>query len=60
MLADRGVGDMTKAWDGATVKCEWCGSLLVEYVKDVEHDGGDCEVFECLACSRRMHVELPD
>jgi hypothetical protein len=47
------------AWDGATVKCD-CGSSDCEYVKDVDHDDGSCEVFQCLACNRHFHVELPD
>lgn len=49
-----------KDWAGREVKCDHCGSILTEYIKDVEHDGGDCEVFECLACNHRIHVELPD
>jgi hypothetical protein len=47
-------------WAGATVTCDWCKSTLVQYVKDVDHDDGSCEVFECLACNHRIHVELPD
>lgn len=45
-------------WDGVKVYCT-CGGPT-EYVKDAEHDGGDCEVFRCLTCGKHTHVELPD
>lgn len=51
---------MTICWSGATVKCGDCGSEDVEYVRDEEHDGGDCEVFRCNSCNRTLHIELPD
>jgi len=47
------------AWNGAAVKCD-CGSTNVKYEKDVDHDGGSCEIFRCLDCRKRIHVELPD
>lgn len=50
---------MTTCWSGATVKCD-CGSLRVEYVKDVDHDDGSCEVFKCEDCGASFHIEMPD
>ena len=49
-----------KTWTGATVTCDTCESQNCEYVKDVDHDGGSCEVYKCLDCQSRFHIELPD
>ena len=45
-------------WENRQVWCD-CGGATV-YWRDVEHDGGDCEVFKCLTCGKHIHVELPD
>ena len=50
---------MTKCWSGAEVDCPKCGGE-VEYVKDMDHDFGTCEIFDCLVCGHRIHVEMPD
>ena len=50
---------MANYWNGATVQCD-CGSENVEYVKDVDHDMGTCEVFKCQDCGKSIHNELPD
>lgn len=47
-------------WTGKPAVCEHCDSMNCQYVKDVDHDDGSCEVFDCRACGRRFHVELPD
>jgi hypothetical protein len=48
-------------WTGAQVFCDddECHGR-VDYVEDVDHDDGSCEVFKCRACGKRVHVELPD
>ena len=45
-------------WENRQGWCD-CGGATV-YWRDVEHDGGDCEVFKCLTCGKHIHVELPD
>ena len=30
------------------------------HLRDEEHDGGECEVFECPNCHLVFHVEMPD
>lgn len=49
----------TTDWRGEEVVCE-CGSKDVVYLADEGHDGGDCEVFRCNSCGKRIHVEMPD
>jgi len=45
--------------DDTTPKCNRCGGPM-HYVKDVDHDEGTCEVYDCDVCGHRMHFELPD
>jgi hypothetical protein len=46
-------------WGGYPARCD-CGAENAAYVKDVDHDGGTCEVFRCRACGSLFHVEMPD
>jgi hypothetical protein len=46
-------------WSGKPVRCDECNGP-VDYLEDVEHDDGSCEVFRCRVCGKRVHVELPD
>jgi hypothetical protein len=53
---------MTKDWAGRDLTCT-CGSTDSVYVEDHDHDGASCQVFQCKACSMRIHshrIELPD
>lgn len=47
------------AWNNVPVWCDRCGGAT-DYLKDVDHDDGVCEVFQCRACGARLHNELPD
>lgn len=51
---------MTTIWNGAQLKPCKCGADDWEYVDDVDHDDGTCEVYRCRACKSTIHVELPD
>ena len=50
----------TKTWNGGILNACTCGVDDWFGVDDAEHDSGVCEVFECRACGRSIHVELPD
>ncbi len=58
--AGEGEGRVTKAWTGGELKPCTCGVDDWRSLDDSDHDGGSCERFECKACGRVIHIELPD